>query len=148
MIFNISSAYMSGSGSPATSSAPTIYQVSHILLLKLWPWTIEHYGYYFLKIDLPIHPLQLSSIPPPASLTDPPGTLDTDILKPPGRKGKRINLENYGNDKGLSIYYVIRDGGEGSSQFITILHKGGSTQFILIFHRGEPPQFITIAPPR
>jgi len=64
------SAYMSGSGSPATSSAPTIYQ--------------------------------LSSIPPPASLTDPPGTLDTDILKPPGRKGSaasrgRIKRRNSGS---------------------------------------------------
>ena len=27
--------------------------------------------------------------------------------------------------KGLSIYYVIRDGGGGSSRFITILHRGG-----------------------
>ena len=26
--------------------------------------------------------------------------------------------------KGLSIYYVIRDGGRGSSRFITILHRG------------------------
>ena len=33
--------------------------------------------------------------------------------------------------KGLSIYYVIRDGG-GSSQFITILHRGGSWKFITI----------------
>jgi len=64
------SAYMSGSGSPATSSAPTIYQ--------------------------------LSSIPPPAALTDPPGTLDSDILKPPGRKGSatsrgRIKRRNSGS---------------------------------------------------
>ena len=27
-------------------------------------------------------------------------------------------------DKGLSIYYVIQNGG-GSSRFITILHRGG-----------------------
>ena len=27
--------------------------------------------------------------------------------------------------KGPSIYYVIQDGGEGSSRFITILHRGG-----------------------
>ena len=27
--------------------------------------------------------------------------------------------------QGLSIYYVIRDRGEGSSRFITILHRGG-----------------------
>ena len=37
--------------------------------------------------------------------------------------------------KGLSIYYVMRDGG-GSSRFITILHRGGSPQFITILHRG------------
>ena len=39
-------------------------------------------------------------------------------------------------DKGQSIYYVIEDGGEGSSRFITILHRGGSPQFITILHRG------------
>ena len=43
--------------------------------------------------------------------------------------------------KGLSIYYVIR---EGSSRFITILHRGGSPQFITILHRGGSSKFITI----
>ena len=46
--------------------------------------------------------------------------------------------------KGLSIYYVIRDGGEGSSRFITILHRGGSPQFITILHRGGSSKFISI----
>ena len=35
--------------------------------------------------------------------------------------------------KGLSIYYVIQDGGEGSPQFITILHRGGEgSKFITV----------------
>ena len=37
--------------------------------------------------------------------------------------------------KGLSIYYVIRDGG-GSSRFITILHRGGLPN-LLQYHMGE-----------
>jgi len=49
------SAYMSGSSSPSTSSAPTIYQ--------------------------------LSSIPPPTTLTETAAAIDSDLLKPPGRKG-------------------------------------------------------------
>ena len=44
------SAYMSGSSSPSTSSATTIYQ--------------------------------LSSLPPPSTLSD--ASIDTDLLKPPG----------------------------------------------------------------
>ena len=47
------SAYMSGSSSPSTSSAPTIYQ--------------------------------LSSIPPPTTLTETPASIDSDLLKPPGK---------------------------------------------------------------
>ena len=46
------SAYMSGSSSPSTSSAPTIYQ--------------------------------LSSLPPPSTLSD--VAIDSDLLKPPGKK--------------------------------------------------------------
>jgi len=49
------SAYMSGSSSPSTSTAPTIYQ--------------------------------LSSIPPPTTLTETAAAIDSDLLKPPGRKG-------------------------------------------------------------
>ena len=45
------SAYMSGSSSPSTSSAPTIYQ--------------------------------LSSLPPPSTLSD--VAIDSDLLKPPGK---------------------------------------------------------------
>ena len=40
------------------------------------------------------------------------------------------------SDQGLSIYYVIQDRGEGSSQFITILQRGGSPLFITILHGG------------
>ena len=34
-------------------------------------------------------------------------------------------FEMYWFHKGLSIYFVIRDRGEGSYRFITILHLGG-----------------------
>ena len=36
---------------------------------------------------------------------------------------------------GLSIYYEIQDRGEGSSRFITILHKGGLPN-LLQFYKG------------
>ena len=49
---------MSGSSSPSTSSAPTIYQ--------------------------------LSSLPPPSTLSD--VAIDSDLLKPPGKKKKKNSL--------------------------------------------------------
>ena len=51
---------------------------------------------------------------------------------------------NFDVHKGVSIYYVIQDRGEGSSRFITILHGGGSPQFITILHRGGSSKFIIV----
>ena len=52
------SAYMSGSSSPSTSSATTIYQ--------------------------------LSSLPPPSTLSD--ASIDTDLLKPPGEHRAHVTV--------------------------------------------------------
>ena len=41
------------------------------------------------------------------------------------------------SDKGLSMYYVTRDRGEGSSRFITILHRGGFESLLQYYSFGR-----------
>ena len=53
-----------------------------------------------------------------------------------GCGGGQTHVKKYRFRKGLSIYYVIQDGGGGSSRFISILQRGGSPQYITILHWG------------
>ena len=51
---------------------------------------------------------------------------------------KDVLIESYQPHyhKGPSIYYVIQDGGEGSSRFITILHRGGLPNLLQYYKGG------------